>query len=349
MHLLGTGDSESGIWINPDMQSLLHPIQFAQFKFYMNAACIKDHEHVDEDYLRRLVAYQSGLPTGNRVMLLAFDFHYNERGERQPDMSTFHIPNKYAARVVKSFPSHFEWIASIHPYRSDCVEALHDAVKQGARAVKWLPPAMGMDPASPLCDRFYQAMVDLDVPLLSHGGEEKAVHSGEMQRLGNPLRLRRPLEQGVRVIVAHCASLGANPDIDRGPNGPSTENFLLFARMMNERQYDGQLFGDISAVTQANRFRPVLDTLLRQTDWHHRLVNGSDYPLPGVMPLFAISQIAAEGYISEEEAAIISAIRPHNPLLFDFVLKRTLKRGSARFGQSIFESRRLFDKTTEQV
>jgi hypothetical protein len=151
VHLLGTGDSGSGIWINSDMQSLLHPIQFAQFKFYMNAACIKDPEHVDDDYVGRLVAYQSGLPTGNRVMLLAFDYHYNERGERQPDMSTFHIPNAYAAQVAKSFPNHVEWIASIHPYRSDCVEALHDAVSQGARAVKWLPPAMGMDPASPLC------------------------------------------------------------------------------------------------------------------------------------------------------------------------------------------------------
>ena len=32
-HLVGTGDSGSGIWINPKMQSLLHPLQYAQRLF----------------------------------------------------------------------------------------------------------------------------------------------------------------------------------------------------------------------------------------------------------------------------------------------------------------------------
>ena len=40
----------------------------------------------------------------------------------------------------------FEWIASVHPYRRDAVAALGQAVRNGARAVKWLPAAQGMDP-----------------------------------------------------------------------------------------------------------------------------------------------------------------------------------------------------------
>ena len=43
--------------------------------------------------------------------------------------------DNYAARLHQQWPDCFEWIASIHPYRLDCVEALEQAVAKGARAV----------------------------------------------------------------------------------------------------------------------------------------------------------------------------------------------------------------------
>ena len=55
--------------------------------------------------------------------------------------------------------------------------------------------------------RFTKKMKELDLILLSHGGEEKAVEADEDQKLGNPLLLRRALDHGVKVIVAHCAGL----------------------------------------------------------------------------------------------------------------------------------------------
>ena len=64
---------------------------------------------------------------------------------------------------------------------------------------------MGIDPASSKCDRFYQAAARLDLPIIAHAGRELAVHGGDAQHFGNPLRLRRAMEQGVRVVVAHCA------------------------------------------------------------------------------------------------------------------------------------------------
>jgi hypothetical protein len=70
-----------------------------------------------------------------------------------------------------------------------------------ARAVKWLPSAMGMDPASPECDRFYQALVGLNLPL-THGRREGGPW-GSLSELNNPLRFRRPLDQG----ASHYRSL----------------------------------------------------------------------------------------------------------------------------------------------
>ena len=67
------------------------------------------------------------------------------------------------------------------------------AAGHGARAVKWLPPAMGIDPASARCDRFYAAAARLGLALLTHAGEEKAVHGAAEHGFGNPLKLRRAL------------------------------------------------------------------------------------------------------------------------------------------------------------
>jgi mannonate dehydratase len=341
-HLIGVGHDNSGIWINPAMESLAHPIQSVQKKFYLNASCTEDDGHVDSNFVSALLEFKSGLLPGSRIMLLAFDYHYDERGERRPDFSSFYTPNRYAARLARKHPEHFHWIASIHPYRKDAVEELERAVTNGAKAIKWLPPAMGMDPASPLCDPFYEAMARHNIPLLTHAGHEQAVHGGDTQDFGNPLRLRRALDHDVPVIVAHCASLGTGADLDRGRSGAVADNFDLFSRMMDEPRYEGKLFGDISAMTQLNRLGKPLDTILRRREWHPRLLNGSDYPLPGVMPLFSVQEMAAQGYLEPQLVAPISVLRHHNPLLFDFVLKRHLRLDGQGFANSVFETGRTF-------
>lgn len=341
-HLIGVGEDNSGIWINPAMESLGHPIQSLQKRFYLNASCTSEDGHTDSGFVRSLLEFKGGLRPGSRIMLLAFDYHYDEKGVRRPELSSFYTPNTYAAKVAQQHPQDFHWIASVHPYRKDAVEALDRAVAEGAKAVKWLPPAMGMDPASPLCDPFYEAMARHRIPLLTHAGHEQAVHGGDTQDYGNPLRLRRALDHGVPVIVAHCGSLGAGVDLDRGKHASRADNFDLFARMMDEPRYEGRLFGDISALTQLNRLGKPLNTVLQREEWHPRLLNGSDYPLPGVLPLFSVEQMARQGYLDASLVQPILALRNHNPLLFDFVLKRHLSYDGKRFSNIVFETGRTF-------
>ena len=124
--------------------------------------------------------------------------------------------------LADQYPDVFEPVVSVNPYRQDALDELERGAKRGARLVKWLPNAIGIDPADDLCDAFYRRMNELNLILLSHGGEEKAVEAEEDQKLGNPLLLRRPLEVGVKVIVAHCAGLGDNEnDVRLGRHGPA--------------------------------------------------------------------------------------------------------------------------------
>ena len=113
---------------------------------------------------------------------------------------------------------------------------------------------------------------------------------------------------------------------------------------MNEARYEGNLFGEISAVTQRNRDVSVLKTLLETDAWHDRLVNGSDYPLPGVIPLFSLRKLSGRGFITETAANLLNDVRGHNAILFDFMLKRLLHSGDKSFSPGVFESRRIYGR-----
>lgn len=217
-HLVGSGDAGSGAWFNPNMDSLWHPVLKLQKLFYMNAGCLHEAPgRMDTSYIGRLHNLVDGMRPGYKLMLLAFDWRHDVSGQPDRAHSIFHIPNAYAAAMAQRHPSYFEWIASIHPYRPDSVDALQQAIKDGARAIKWLPSAMGIDPSSPRCDKFYEAVAKAGLPIISHAGREMAVQGGN-QDDGNPLKLHRALDHGVRVVIAHCASDGHDIDLDQGPH-----------------------------------------------------------------------------------------------------------------------------------
>jgi len=343
-HLVGTGDEGSGVVVNPRMESLLHPGEYARRLLFLNAGCAHDAPgSVDRAYVQRMLNLMDGMRAGAKLLLFAFDRVHDERGTSQPERSGFYVPDAYARDTARAHPQVFEWVASIHPYRKDCVAALERAKREGARAVKWLPAAMGIDPASALCDRFYRAAARLHMPLISHAGEERAVMGADTPDFGNPLRLRRTLDAGVRVVVAHCASLGEDRDLDRGANGPVVDSFALFERLMDEPRYARRLYGDVSAMTQVNRAGGALARVVERTEWHARLLNGSDYPLPGLMPIFSVEYLVSLGLLEAAAAPVLTEIRSHNPLLFDFVLKRALRANGRAFAAGVFETRRFFE------
>jgi mannonate dehydratase len=346
-HLAGIGDGGTGAMISPDMLNPLNPLQYLQRLFYLNAGCALDAPgRVDQSYVERLHNLMEGMAPGFKLMLFAFDHAHDSTGLALPEQSAFFVPNAYARDIARAAPRWFEWVCSIHPYRPDAVEALEAAAADGARAVKWLPPAMGINPASPACDAFYAALVRLDLPLITHVGEEQAVHGAGRPEWGNPLQLRRALDHGVRVVMAHCASIGEDIDLDAGGDtGPRVPSFELFSRMMADAAYAERLFGDISAITLRNRELPVLRAIIEREEWHPRLLFGTDYPLPGILPLVSPSLLASEDMLDADAVPVLEGIREHNPILFDFVLKRHLKSRGKRLAPGIFETRRFFDRT----
>src|SRR5438309_44929 len=103
------------------------------------------------------------------------------------------------------------------------------------------------------------------VVLLAHTGGEHTV-SVINAALADPRLLRFPLECGVTVIAAHCATKSGAFDID---------HFDAWVAMLREFP---NLYGDISAMVSLNRCGHLRDCL--RPEILSRILHGSDFPVP---------------------------------------------------------------------
>ena len=117
-------------------------------------------------------------------------------------------------------------------------------------------------------------------------------------------------------------------------------NEVDLARFQNRLHFDREL---LAAFVALNRAGPVLARVLEEERWHARLLNGSDYPLPGVMPIYSVNYLVSLNLLEPAAAPVLREIRLHNPLLFDFVLKRHLHSNGKRFGKGVFLTRSFFE------
>ena len=104
-----------------------------------------------------------------------------------------------------------------------------------------------------------------------------------------------------------------------------------------------QVFGEISALTLFNHAW-ALKPILEKTAWHGRLLNGSDYPLPGILPLISLKKLVRDGLLDEAHTEFLEVLRNHNALLFDFALKRLISWSGVAFPTHVIETKPFFVK-----
>jgi len=239
--------------------------------------------------LQRLSERLAASRTVHQAVVFALDGAVDAAGRFDETRTELFIPNAFIQKGCRRY-SNLLFGASVNPLRRDALERLDRAAAQGAVLVKWLPSIQGIDPACSSLIPFYRRLAALNLPLLSHTGEEHSFTRAD-NTLADPQRLRLALEQGVTVIAAHCASNG------RSDGRPNFQRFLALMREFPN------LHGDISALTQVNR-PGHLQRILKHTEYHDRLHYGTDMPLPctgltspwfqvGRLPLAAIRKLAA--------------------------------------------------------
>lgn len=323
VHLLGLKKGYKS-YLNPKLTSLTHPISVLKFKIYQKAVGIQHLEHSADEYVKHLKTFIQYYPTLAKFYIFAFDQYYSKDGESQISKSEFYFSNTHMFEYWQSNPEIFVPVVSIHPYREDALHSLEDWAQKGVKLVKWLPNSMNIDPSSESLIPFYQKLIDLKMTLITHTGKEYSVESHANQSYGNPLKYLLPLKMGVKIVMAHCASFGKCIDY-QDSNQAKVSCYSLFERLMDDPRFESNLMGEISSVTLVNRDKKTLNALLNRTDLHQRLVYGSDYPLTNLNALTHLWLLKKNGFINSQEQKHLKEIYFYNPLLFDVMLKMTVR------------------------
>ena len=310
VHTAGIGAGGSGAFVGAEMRGNL------RFRFYLRAFGVTEKELEAEGdglVIERISAQVAESERVARAVILAMD-GVVANGDLDRGATQFYVPNEFVATEVARYDN-LCFGASVNPHRHDALARLDQAEADGALLVKWIPNIMDIDPADAAIKPFYEKLVELDLPLLSHAGKEQAFADAK-DELGDPRRLALPLSLGVTVIVAHIATTGESGGED---------NFERVLPMFDEYP---NLYSEISSLTQVNK-RNYLNKALAVPGLDERLLYGTDYPLqffPLVSSLWHLRHIGVGG------ARLVGSIS--NPWDRDVALKRAIGTPEHVFARS---------------
>lgn len=198
------------------------------------------------------------------VVLLAHERVHDPDGTPRDDLGSMYVPNDLVLDLAAAHPEFLAGV-SIHPARRDAIEELDRCLERGAVLMKCLPNCQNINPSDPRYREFWKRMAAARLPLLAHTGGEHTVPVVN-RGYADPKLLRLPLECGVTVIAAHCAT----------KSGPFERDYFDdWVKMLTEFP---NLYGDISALVSLNRSAHLLDC--SRPDLSPRVLHGSDFPVP---------------------------------------------------------------------
>ena len=260
VHMVGNGVNGSGAWLRlSGWHRALAGFMLRQLGM-PGSALQDDLEKIYADYLLEAVRSSSL----DAIVLLAHERVHDPDGTPRDDLGSMFVPNDVVLDLARTYPEFLPGV-SIHPARVDALDELNRCIGEGAVLMKCLPNCQNID----LSDRrhvpFWDRMAEAGLPLLAHTGGEHTVPVINAA-LADPRLLRLPLQCGVTVIAAHCATSSGLFDRDY---------FDDWVAMLDEFP---NLYGDISAMISLNRCGHLRDCL--SGNLQSRIVHGSDFPVP---------------------------------------------------------------------
>jgi len=155
-----------------------------------------DYEAMVEEY------HDAGV---GRAVLLGWDAETNTGNPP--------VPNDYVAEIRDDHPEFFVGFASVDPLKDDCVEEAYRAVDDlDLSGFKFQQIAQGFDPSDPAHDDLWNAIEDLGVPCVFHGGNSTlgagaSGGRGLKVKHGNPMLLDDVAAEHpeLQILIAHPA------------------------------------------------------------------------------------------------------------------------------------------------
>ncbi len=214
-----------------------------------------------------------------RVCLFGVDSRLDEQGREIDRDRTVCATTEDTLAVNQRYPDAFIPFFSINPRRHNALDLIDEYVERGCRGAKFLQNYWAVDLNDERFIPYYEKLVSHGLPLVVHIGSEYTIDSdARYERIG---MLDLPLKCGVTVIAAHMGLGRINYKFRFWRNLSKQPRYFDddYFRMLEKLQRHDNLYADISAILAPLRAR-ALRHLAAQTDVHHKILFGTDYPVP---------------------------------------------------------------------
>ena len=222
------------------------------------------------------------------VVVLAFDNVYEVDGtyrgpkqDSEDDILTSLFVSNHFVKEQCAKNSKLLFGLSVHPFRDDAIEELN---KYHEKAVlcKWIPSSQMIcmskenTVAQKKLVKFYKRLAEIKLPLLFHTGVESSIPSARdgFEKFNSPVYIRKALDMGVTVILAHCGCSYFDLLQD-----DVVDEVIEFFKEQENPNNNWDLYADISALFSPFRNLKILKRVLSNISME-KLIYGSDFPNP---------------------------------------------------------------------
>ena len=218
----------------------------------------------------------------NKSVVLPVDAIVSPKGKVLEYDKTVCSSSDDVYELYKKFPNEVIPFFSINPNRVDALDLIDKYVALGFKGAKFLQNYWDIDINNKQYIPYFEKIKSYDLPIIIHTGSEHAVKSNTMYEKIEVANLA--IKLGCKVVLAH---FGVNMVMEQKLN-KITNNFSFdnqkfgedYFKTLDYLEKNENVYADLSAMIMCFRSKTIEDLAKNQKQIHHKLLFGSDYPVP---------------------------------------------------------------------
>lgn len=246
---------------------------------------VDKNELINRKYDAFVESFINNIKTSKHIkksVILPVDAKIDTKGDEIHRDKTVCSSNEDVYKEYQKYPNEIIPFFSINPNRKDALDLIDKYASLGFKGAKFLQNYWDIDINNKKYSKYFEKIKSYDLPIIIHSGSEYAISSNpkyEKIEVAN-----QAIEIGCKVVLAH---FGVNIIMENRlkyfHNNLSFKNNRFgddYFKTLEYLEKHENVYADLSAVIALFRTKIVEDLAKNQKQIHHKLLFGTDYPVP---------------------------------------------------------------------
>ncbi|MCT7615148.1 amidohydrolase family protein [Aliarcobacter butzleri] len=246
---------------------------------------VDKNELINRKYDAFVESFINNIKTSKHIkksVILPVDAKIDIKGDEIHRDKTVCSSNEDVYKEYQKYPNEIIPFFSINPNRKDALDLIDKYASLGFKGAKFLQNYWDIDINDKKYSKYFEKIKSYNLPIIIHSGSEYAISSNpkyEKIEVAN-----QAIEIGCKVVLAH---FGVNIIMENRlkyfHNNLSFKNNRFgddYFKTLEYLEKHENVYADLSAVIALFRTKIVEDLAKNQKQIHHKLLFGTDYPVP---------------------------------------------------------------------